>query len=414
MELIPEPCLLLLELISRAIRGQKPLQAIPENTDWPQIYQIALRHQVSALLYPLISQLSAPQQPSPDLMKEWKQKATISGLAQYLHIDRASQVIQAFQKAQIPLIAMKGLVLREFYPQPEFRLMGDADFMIKKEDLKKIKKLLAQLGYRDEKYPCPIHCGFDHPNYPRVELHTSLIDPDFSFSSKLLEEEIWKKPGKCKINQVESLCFSPDVELVFLFLHLAKHYVKSELSLRQLCDLVLFIESHQDQLQWDLVLQMSQEAKLETFLLSFLAFLQQYFHLSLPPAIQAKCPTKPELIHELLQDIFDLGAYQVSWEVRRMAGEQLRRAQKQSTQSQGKTRLHYILSVIFPRLQNLDYRFSYAQKIPILYPIALIHRFLWALTYHRIPIKRKYQLLMEASSFSQQRSALLNDLNLLK
>jgi hypothetical protein len=414
MELIPPHCLLLLDLLSCALHGQTPDMAIPENTDWLQLYHLARRHQVSALLYPLVSQLPGPQQPSPDLKKEWQKQASISGLAQYLHIDRASQVITAFHQAQIPLIAMKGLVLRELYPHPEFRLMGDADFMIKKEDLKKSKKLLKQLGYRDEKYPCPIHCGFDHPSYPRIELHTSLIDPDFSFSSKLLEEEIWKKPAKCKINQVDSLCFSAEVEFVFLFLHLAKHYVKSELSLRQLCDLVLFIEHHQKQLHWELIFQMSQEAKIETFILSFLEFFRQSFHLVLLPEIEARYPSNPELIHELLQDIFDLGKYGVSWDVRRMAGEQLRRSQKQFTHKQKKTRLQYILSVMFPSLQNLDYRFSYAQKFPILYPIALIHRIFWALNFRKIPMKRKYQLLIEASAFSKQRSILLNDLKLLK
>ena len=42
----------------------------------------------------------------------------------------------------MPVIVLKGLVVREYYPQPEQRSMSDADIFVKAKDLNKSKKIL--------------------------------------------------------------------------------------------------------------------------------------------------------------------------------------------------------------------------------------------------------------------------------
>lgn len=47
-----------------------------------------------------------------------------------------------YASAQCPYITFKGAILREYYPVPESRAMGDIDVLIKAEDRDKIKNCL--------------------------------------------------------------------------------------------------------------------------------------------------------------------------------------------------------------------------------------------------------------------------------
>lgn len=48
------------------------------------------------------------------------------------------QVCDALEKAEIPFIPLKGVVIREYYPEPWMRTSCDIDILVREKNLKKI------------------------------------------------------------------------------------------------------------------------------------------------------------------------------------------------------------------------------------------------------------------------------------
>lgn len=77
-------------------------------------------------------------------------------------------------KNGIKFVPFKGAVLRELYPDPEARTMGDIDLLIEKGRQKQVKVLLCANGFENTV------CGSGEWVYTKggviTEIHTSLIN----------------------------------------------------------------------------------------------------------------------------------------------------------------------------------------------------------------------------------------------
>lgn len=71
-------------------------------------------------------------------------------------------------------IFFKGSEIREYYPVPEFRVMGDIDLLIKKEDRQTVLSLLCNAGYEAKNTNGAV---YDYvKNGVLIEMHTKLIN----------------------------------------------------------------------------------------------------------------------------------------------------------------------------------------------------------------------------------------------
>lgn len=83
-----------------------------------------------------------------------------------------NEIKSLLEKSQINFICFKGTVLRELYPVPESRLMGDLDILIGEKDRDKVKRLLTGNGFTCTAENGPVY------NYCKngviAEIHTRL------------------------------------------------------------------------------------------------------------------------------------------------------------------------------------------------------------------------------------------------
>ncbi|MDR0831361.1 MAG: nucleotidyltransferase family protein [Bacillales bacterium] len=75
-------------------------------------------------------------------------RSEIRAVQQQLLFD---EVIEAFNKANLDMVVLKGQVLKDYYPNPNHRLMGDIDFMVKPQYYEKATKVLESIGFAIEK-----------------------------------------------------------------------------------------------------------------------------------------------------------------------------------------------------------------------------------------------------------------------
>ena len=234
----------LIELLSSAIHERKiQIDSIGKIT-WKSIIEESEAHSVKGLVYSAINKSEYIKYIEKESLEQWKRDTFITGAYQIQHIRQISMVLEMFNQEKIPVIVLKGLVIRELYPKPELRTMNDADILVKKENFDKVKKLLVVLGYTElEDYKNHgSHSVFAHNNHFPIEVHWVLTNKDYFKGESIFENQIWENSIKIKIGDSEALSLSFEDLAVHLCIHMAVHSVSSGFGIRQLCDLVLLVE----------------------------------------------------------------------------------------------------------------------------------------------------------------------------
>ena len=133
-------------------------------------------------------------------------------------------------EAQVPYAFFKGCELRDLYPTPELRTMGDVDVLVRDEDMARTAAVLRELGYRKEEGGSAVWVlkkdRFSYEVHRRLAFGTywNKVDYEGYFASAFPR----LVPG-----EGSRRFFSPEDHFVFLCFHLAKHLNSSGAGIRR-------------------------------------------------------------------------------------------------------------------------------------------------------------------------------------
>jgi hypothetical protein len=365
----------LIKLLSSAIRGRKPQNIETMDVNWTTVYKEARKHDVHTLLYSVLKDMEPGLGPNEELLREWQKSTLLAAVYQYQHIEQASRVLDAFNKEGILVIALKGLVLRDLYPQPELRTMGDADVLIHKEDLEAAKNLLAGLGYEEEGCSAK-HIHFSHKDYPMLEVHWTLVDSKKFKTAGWFDKAVWESAVTHSLCEVSTLALSTENELLHLCLHMAGHIMSGGFGLRQLCDFMLLIEARKQAISWNSFIEKAHNCGLKSFVYIILEACRQLFDLELPEALDKSIIVNNAYVDELIYDILDGGVFGKS-SMDREAGNIF----IQYLLGEGAGYSHSLLKryrlLLLPPSHKMPNKYEYARRCPLLLPAAWMHRLIY-------------------------------------
>ncbi len=220
----------ILRLVKSALTGQP--QPLPEGFDLADAYVLVREHQLQPMVYEGAAVCGFSRQ--LPVMKQLFQdycRALIYSEGQMKAVD---ELRAAFEQAGVDYLFFKGSRLKNLYPKPELRPMGDADVLVRTQQQARVDEVLRSLGYELK--------GENEQEYlwvsPKLALepHKSLINPDdrdfydyFGVGWQLAQQE---KGTNWRL--------SPEDEFAFVFVHMAKHYRGGGIGVRQLVDLWVY------------------------------------------------------------------------------------------------------------------------------------------------------------------------------
>ena len=145
--------------------------------------------------------------------------------------------------AGIPYVIIKGMASSSYYPDELMRLMGDVDFLVRKDDMAKTDKLLADAGYVARKKDYSHHVTYDRDGM-RCEMHFLPPGiPDGGIGEKIVrlfddivEKAVTKETSLGKISMPSQFHHG-----LILLLHTIHHLTGDGLGLRHLCDWAAFL-----------------------------------------------------------------------------------------------------------------------------------------------------------------------------
>lgn len=349
-----------------------------EDLNIEELYNIAQKHKITSLIYGVLSNIKNLDKNS-EAMKSWKMQSIIVEMNQ---IQRSMEFIKVYDdmlKKNIKPIVVKGIVCRNLYPNPDSRISGDEDILIREEDFKLCDEVLINnniVNFENKSFnDSDVVTYFRNDIKLAIEVHKTLFNEDEEEHVHLFNEfykNCFEEYIQLNINGQTVYTFHHTMNLLYLISHTAKHFLHGGVGIRQVCDIIKFIEVYHNEINWTDLWYKLKSVKYDYFTFALLSIGELYLGLNNNLVKYPSYYNKEEIdCRYLLEDILDAGIFGDSTIERKQSALITLDAVNNSNKSNSKFRF---VSALFPSASKLQGRYSYLKDKPFLLPIAWCDR----------------------------------------
>lgn len=402
---------LLLLALKAGIRGEKvQLQGMCSQETGERLLELARAHHVQALVLEAI--YGSPDYSCLDeaLRAAWKQEAKAICIRQTLRDDAFGALWGEMEQAGIVALVMKGCVCRSLYPNPGLRPSSDEDILVKPEDFPRALQLLLDMGFRPrdgEIAEGAFEIGLISPQGLYIELHKSPFAPG-SATAGQLEDYFAQVHDRSMCVQTMAgrvRTMSGHDHMLYLLLHAYKHFIHSGFGIRQACDIALWAEAYDDCIDWPLLLQQCDLIRCGRFARTVFAAAREHLGFSVEKAGLRGLLPQDLPVGALLEDMLQAGVFGSSTGSRVHSATITRNAVEADRQGKKSTALRSV----FPKCGDLQGRYPYLRKYPVLLPVAWCSR----LARYALEAGKKDNSAAESLELGAKRKELLRDLDII-
>lgn len=285
--------------------------------EWLALFQTAEKHKVLPMIYEAVFRCPAAQAFGLQNLAPFKQHTVRSVMLQTMKTNEFYGLFQHLQSSGVTPLVVKGIICRSLYPQPDYRISGDEDVLILREQFELCHKAMLEYGMRLSNPDQDIHAVYEvsygKPGSPLyIELHKSLFPPDSDAYGELNHyfERVYEQAIEMPVDGIPITTMGYTDHLFYLICHAFKHFLHSGVGIRQICDITLFANTYGRDIDWMLILEQCQEIHADLFAAALFQIGQKY--LTFDPD-QACYPIEWKNIQVdetmLLMDLLDAGIY---------------------------------------------------------------------------------------------------------
>ena len=363
--------------------------------DWTALFSMADAHHVLPMIYEAVYKCPAAECAAPVLMTSYRQRMTGIVVMQSMRTEEFLRLFTHLENQGIHPLVVKGLVLRNMYPRPDFRISGDEDVWILSGEFARCHE--AMLGFGME----PVDPGQDmeeaheisyvQKNGPlRIEMHKSLFPPEsraYGDLNRFFENararvirvparsatnvECVSAAGEMASDTIATLAFSD--HLLYLICHALKHFLHSGFGIRQVCDIFLFANLYGKGIDWEDLLRKCREIRADRFAAAIFKIGEKYLTFD-PEAAGYPAAWREIRVDEtmMLRDLLEAGVFGNSSMSRRHSSTMTLEAV--AARKAGNRDSHGLAGALFPPARDLEGRYGYLRNKPFLLPLAWVQR----------------------------------------
>lgn len=226
----------LISLLAAYISGEKII--LQPDTDYRLLFNTAKIHNLACPVFCAISGAENANKINENLFAEYQGAFLDSVYINNMQMQIYGEIKALLAKNGIKFVPFKGAVLRELYPDPEARTMGDIDLLIEKGRQKQVKVLLCANGFENTV------CGSGEWVYTKggviAEIHTSLINGKIGNSTA--DEFFENAIQKAEFNGCEGRLL-PQYHFEYILAHLAHHFGNCGAGIKMVLDLAVMLKA---------------------------------------------------------------------------------------------------------------------------------------------------------------------------
>lgn len=220
-------------LLSSVLNGTEPV-AMPEGMTLDGLYEYQKGQDVSNMAYIALKKLGY----TDEQLGEFKEDYKLNVLREARFELGGQQIFDAFEKAEIPFLTLKGAILKYYYPNPALRTFTDIDIYVGKE-FGRAEQELFKLGYEKTGFDEHNDVGYTKKPSLHIELHRDLFPDDYDFEGYFDEPY---QHTKLKDGYKYYHVYKTDDFFIHVLCHLYKHFTFGGCGLRQYLDIYVMTQ----------------------------------------------------------------------------------------------------------------------------------------------------------------------------
>lgn len=291
-----------------------------EAQEWMDLFRMAEVHQILPMIYEAVYRSPAAGQADPQILAPAKAQMVRTVIMQTQKTGEFEPLYRYLRESGICPLVVKGIVCRNIYPNPDYRISGDEDLLIRPEDFRKCHDLLREYGMQTSEQDMDaeeLESVYEVPYGKKgsliyIELHKSLFPPESEaygdlnrFFANVHEDAI-----DIRIDGTDIRTMGYTDHLFYLICHSFKHFLHSGFGIRQVCDIILFANEYGDAIDWEKILRQCREIHADLFAAALFAIGEKYLTFDpekahYPKVWQGICVDETDM----LMDLLDSGIY---------------------------------------------------------------------------------------------------------
>lgn len=347
----------------------------PEGfTQMEELYHLAGIHKMVAAVYeqtyrePLFGEPSYGQ-----IAGAFKSYTVREVMLQVQRTDGFLRVYQKMCERGVRPLVVKGIICRNLYKKPDYRVSGDEDILVQKSDFTVCDEIFLAEGFKRGEVDIehlPQEISYIHPaNGVYIELHFDLFAEESGAYGHLNQEfsDVWESCISEEIQGVTVWTLHPTMHLFYLICHSLKHFLHGGFGVRQVCDMVMMAEHYGNEIDWTYILERLQALRMKTFWNGLLEIGKQYLGFSLEKAQYPETMKNGNVdCAHLLLDLLDSGIYGDSTMERKHSSNITLAA----AESGKKDTVASVKATLFPGMDYMKNGFPWLRRYPWLLPVA--------------------------------------------
>lgn len=387
--------------------------------EWREIFRLAAQHRVLPMVYEAVYSCPAASADKSGTVQMQRRAALQTMILQTQKTSEFLRIYQAMRRAGAHPIVVKGIICRSYYPKPDLRYSGDEDVLVPSEEFLVCHRVLKEVGMAVSDTDLNIETAYEvsyekqgSPIY--IELHKSLFSPEEVYGDlNRYFTKVHSHREELVVEGVNLYTMQPTEYLFYLICHAFKHFLHSGVGIRQVADIALYANARGAEIDWDTIRMYLREMRADRFALALMRIGEQYLTLD----VKAACLPQEWLESDvdetaMLMDILAGGVYGDATMSRKHSSTitlHAMTADKKGKKSGGKG---LVARSIFPSLREMQSRFPWLEKAPVLLPVG------WALRILRyrkeVAAGSKSNTAAEAMRIGKERIELLREYGVLE
>lgn len=362
----------------------------PKSIDWQYIYDKAKEQSIVAFLAYSIEKL--PKELQPDNIDKWRKVIITTGFLMEVKHRELDRMMEIYADNNIYPIFLKGVVVKELYPVPELRTMGDFDIWVDSSERAAAEELFIKEGYtirRDTLYS-EVDKGQVHG-----EIFISLED-DFRADPKLWDSRLKKNTI---VDTKGRKILSPTYELAYSVIHAAKHLTREGCGIRNIFDAALIIAKRGANIDFDLAEDICRSQGYEQVYGYILTAVNMLYGIDVPKDKLSDIKLTYKFIDYILSyGVFgrDIEGNVLNAQVARREGDNV----------------GMIRRIFFPPRKMMWHKYQYLKISPLLTPVGWIHRIITAVFIKKYSVKSMIKGVNKSIEYGNERDKKLEEIKL--
>ena len=235
----------LLYLIRFVLQSKTSSKDKLDKMDLSHLYQVAQAHSLTAMATYALESAGIHDK----AFTEAKNKAIRKNIV--LDVER-ERVFTEFEKAGIWYMPLKGIILKDYYPQIGMRQMADNDILFDSSRRSDVRSIMEDSGFTTESFDKGNHDVYHKEPVLNFEMHVSLFSDAGSSQLYKYYENVKDRLIK-EDNTDYEYKFTPEDFYIYITAHEYKHFSKGGTGLRSLVDSYIILKNRSKDFNFDYV-----------------------------------------------------------------------------------------------------------------------------------------------------------------